>query len=140
MIKNNLIGVKWGDLDETTKEYLLSNANYEGIGECIIDLTSDLSIAGEIVDNGEEMEIVIKDEAIIYNPADGIILETTDCSFVINEVMTVTEAAEMWGRSEGTIRAAIKSGKFIPGVDFRKAGRITLITKEAMQREYSNSK
>lgn len=56
--------------------------------------------------------------------------------FIINEVMTVTEAAKIWGIVEGTIRAAIKSNKFINGVDYRKAGRITLITKSAMERVY----
>lgn len=136
LMMSELIGVKWGNLEEITKEYLLSNANYEGTGECIIDLTGDLSIAGEIVDNDEEMEIVIKDEAIIYKPNDGIISETTECSFVINEVMTVSEAAEIWGKTEGAIRAAIKAKKFIAGVDYRKAKGTTLITKKSMERVY----
>ena len=50
--------------------------------------------------------------------------------------MTVNEAAEMWGKTEGAVRAAIKAKKFILGVDYRKAGRITLITKEAMEKVY----
>lgn len=137
---NKLIGVRWGDLEEITKEDLLSKAFYEGTGECIVDLTSDLSIAGEVVDNGEEIVIVINEDSIIYNPADGIVLTPIQADFEINEVMTVTEASEIWGKSEGTIRASIKAGKFILGVDYRKAGRITLITKEAMQRIYGNPK
>lgn len=57
---------------------------------------------------------------------------------VIYEVMTVNEAAHIWGKSEGTIRAAIRTNKFKADIDYRKAGRITLITKEAMKRVYGN--
>lgn len=59
---------------------------------------------------------------------------------IINSVLTVSEAAKKWGIVEGTIRAAIKSNKFVHGVDYRKAGKITLITKEAMLRVYSEPK
>lgn len=50
--------------------------------------------------------------------------------------MTVSEAADIWGKTEGAIRAAIKAKKFIVGVDYRKARGTTLITKEAMERVY----
>lgn len=133
---NKLVGVRWGDLSEVTKEDLLSRAFCEGVGECIVDLTSDLSVAGTKIDNGEEKELVINDDAIIYNPSEGILLESKDVKFEINEVMTVSEAAVLWGKSEGAIRAAIKAKKFIVGVDYRKAGGTTLITREAMERVY----
>ena len=42
----------------------------------------------------------------------------------------------MWGITEEAIRLAIKTRKFIVGIDYRKAGRITLITYEAMERVY----
>ena len=133
---NKLVGVRWGDLSEVTKEDLLSRAFCEGVGECIVDLTSDLSVAGTKIDNGEEKELVINDDAIIYNPSEGILLESKDVKFEINEVMTVSEAAVLWGKSEGAIRAAIKAKKFIVGVDYRKAGGTTFITREAMERVY----
>ena len=133
---NKLVGVRWGDLSEVTKEDLLSRAFCEGVGECIVDLTSDLSVAGTKIDNGEEKELVINDDAIIYNPSEGLLLESKDVKFEINEVMTVSEAAVLWGKSEGAIRAAIKAKKFIVGVDYRKAGGTTLITREAMERVY----
>lgn len=53
---------------------------------------------------------------------------------MIKEVLTVNEAAQLWGISEGTIRYAIKVDKLTPGIDYRKAGRITLVTKKAMTR------
>ena len=65
-----LHGVKWRDLNEETKQELLSNANvWDNVkeGECIIDLTEKFSVEGEIVDG----EIIIKDNAIIYNPEIG---------------------------------------------------------------------
>ena len=65
-----LHGVIWKDLNEKTKQELLSNANvWDNVkeGECIIDLTEKFSVEGEIVDG----EIFIKDNAIIYNPEIG---------------------------------------------------------------------
>ena len=65
-----LHGVIWKDLNEETKQELLSNANvWDNVkeGECIIDLTEEFSIEGEII-NGE---IIINDNAIIYNPEIG---------------------------------------------------------------------
>lgn len=136
---NKLVGVRWGALKEETKEFLLENAyicDDVREGDCIVDLTNTLSVAGKVVEN----EIVIDDEAIIYNPSEGVILEPKEIKFALDEVRTMNEAAEMWGISEGTIRSAIKSKKFIPGVDYRKAGRITLITIEAMERVYGEEK
>ncbi|MCI9071139.1 helix-turn-helix domain-containing protein [Clostridium sp.] len=138
---NKLVGVKWGDLREETREFLLENSWREiKEGECIVDLTEDLSISGKAVNTGEEIEIVIDDEAIIYNPEEGTILEPKKINFEINDVMTVSEAATIFGKTEGAIRAAIKAKKFIPFIDYRKAGGTTLITKESMERIYGERK
>lgn len=56
------------------------------------------------------------------------------------KVFTPTEAAVLWGKEESAIRKAIQNGKFEQWVDYRKAGRITLITKEAMERVYGELK
>ena len=136
-----LVGVKWGALREETKEDLLERANcINGIngdlvneGECIIDLTEELSISANIVDG----EVVIDADATIYNPEQGVILEGKETiDTLLFDIMTVTEAAEEWGITEGAIRKAISSKRFIAGIDYRKAGRITLITREAMERVY----
>lgn len=54
------------------------------------------------------------------------------------EIYTATEASELWGLNESTVRKAISNtkSKFTPGIDYRKAGSVTLITKEAMERVY----
>lgn len=134
----SLIGTKWGELKEETREWFLERCNcVDGAtcsdvsqGECIVDLDFDLSIAGKIKDE----ELIIKDSAVIYACCD----DTEDIEFnsSLDDVLTVTEAAEKWGITEGAIRASIKSRKFIPYIDYRKAGRITLITSEAMERIY----
>ena len=58
----------------------------------------------------------------------------------LNKVMTANEASKMWGITEGAIRKAIEYKRLIIGVDYRKAGRITLITHEAMERLYGEPK
>ena len=139
---SKLVGIKWGMLEKTTQEWLLKDCNcVNGAtggtaynGDCIVDLTENLSVAGKIV-NGD---IVIDDDAKIYDPEGEYGSDGT--TFEINNIMTVSEAAEIWGITEGAIRKAIKSGKFIPNIDYRKAGRITLICREAMERVYGESK
>lgn len=136
---SKLVGVKWGRLEKETQDWLLKDCNcVDGStgndktddGECIVDLTKNLSVPGKIVDG----DIVIDDDAKIYNPEGEY--ESDGTTFEINNILTVSEAAEMWGITEGAIRLAIKTRKFIVGIDYRKAGRITLITHEAMERIY----
>ena len=139
---SKLVGVKWGMLEECTKEWLLKKCNCVDAetgntvyyGECIVDLTEDLGIVGKIV----EGDIVINPDSRIYNPTGEY--ESDGTTFEINNIMTVNEAAEVWGITEGAIRAAIKARKFIPCIDYRKAGRITLICYEAMARVYGEPK
>ena len=139
---SKLVGVKWGKLEKATQEWLLKDCDCVNAvtvndaynGDCIVDLTENLSVAGKIVDG----DIVIDDDTKIYDP-EG---EYKNCgtTFEINNIMTVSEAAEIWGITEGAIRKAIKSNKFIPSIDYRKAGRITLICREAMERVYGEPK
>ena len=72
------IGKKWKQLTSKEQDMLLSKANpFEcSKGKCIIDLTEDLSVAGEVINTEEEIYIEIDDDAIIYNPKEGIIIET----------------------------------------------------------------
>ena len=56
------------------------------------------------------------------------------------EIMTFAEASERWGLSDSTLRMAIKRGTLKEGKDYRKSGKVWLITKEAMQEKYGNEK
>lgn len=71
------IGKKWKQLTKKEQETLLKKANpFEcSKGKCIIDLTGNLSVNGEVIDTEEERYIKIDNDAIIYNPKEGIIIE-----------------------------------------------------------------
>ena len=53
-------------------------------------------------------------------------------SLEIEDIMIINEAAPMWNVTESNIRYHINDGKLVNGIEYRKAGRITLITKRAM--------
>jgi len=133
-----LVGCKWGELKEETRLWFIAGCTcIDAVtcsdveeGDCIVDLDFNLSISGRVEDD----EIIIKDDAVIYNPSDEFLDIEIDND--LDNVLTVTEAAEMWGLTEGAIRNSIKNRKFILGIDYRKAGRITLITKRSMERIY----
>lgn len=73
-MKRDYEGMKWNELTESEKEELLRTANaidgrtgnnMKEDGECIIDLEYPFSVPGRL----EDGEIIIDDEAVIYNPA-----------------------------------------------------------------------
>ena len=68
------IGKKWKQLTSEEQDMLLSNANpfEHSKGKCIIDLTEDLSVAGEVINTEEEIYIKIDGDSIIYNPTEGV--------------------------------------------------------------------
>nr|WP_242828889.1 DUF2442 domain-containing protein [[Eubacterium] cellulosolvens] len=72
-----------------------------------LDLSCD-----ELYENGES----------IKTPFDGL--------------MAFTDATQLWGLNESTLRKAIAYGKLINGVDACKYGKQWVISTEAMKREY----
>ncbi len=75
-----------------------------------IDISSD-----ELWDNGE----------VVESKFDGLI--------------ALSDACELWGLNESTLRKAISYGKLIPGVDVCKFGKQWVVSKDAMLREYGNA-
>lgn len=65
-------GMKWSDLTQEEKDLLMSEArtvdarNSQSVndGECIVDLLYPYSVSGRVVGG----EIIIDQEAVIYNP------------------------------------------------------------------------
>ena len=53
---------------------------------------------------------------------------------VLEEVYTLTEAADKLGITEGTVRYYIRKCVLIEGIDYRKSGRVTLILKESLNK------
>lgn len=55
---------------------------------------------------------------------------------ILNEVLTLKEVSQIYNKSDKTLRANIKNGKFIENVDCRKSGGTWIILKSALEREY----
>jgi hypothetical protein len=59
---------------------------------------------------------------------------------VLDEVMTMQDAAQYIGITEGSIRAAIKSSRLKDGIDYKRSGRIILVLKSSVEREWGRGK
>ena len=53
-------------------------------------------------------------------------------------LMAFSDATELWGLNESTLRKAITYGKLVNGVDVCKFGKQWVVSIEAMTREYGN--
>ena len=63
----------------------------------------------------------------------GTVVETP-----FDGLMAFSDATELWGLNESTLRKAISYGKLINGVDVCKFGKQWVVSVEAMKREYGN--
>lgn len=54
-------------------------------------------------------------------------------------LMAFSDATELWGLNESTLRKAIAYGKLVNGVDVCKFGKQWVVSVEAMQREYGDA-
>lgn len=61
----------------------------------------------------------------------GIVVHTK-----FDKLLSFTDASELWGLNESTLRKAVAYGKFLNGVDVCKFGKQWLVTTGAMKREY----
>jgi hypothetical protein len=53
-------------------------------------------------------------------------------------LMALSDATELWGLNESTLRKAITYGKLVNGVDVCKFGKQWVVSVDAMKREYGN--
>ena len=96
-----------------------SNSNFGGVyvdvGGYGIIWNDELDLScDELWDNGTTVE----------PPFDGLI--------------AYSDATELWGLNESTLRKAISYGKLVNGVDVCKFGKQWVVSIEAMKREYGN--
>lgn len=54
--------------------------------------------------------------------------------------MTFAEATEKWGLGESTLRSVVKQNRLREGIDYRKSGKVWLITENAMRKLYGEPK
>ena len=59
---------------------------------------------------------------------------------ILKEVMTFAEASQKFNLGESTLRSSIRTDRFVEGVDYKKSGKVWIITKEAMERVYGEIK
>ena len=55
-------------------------------------------------------------------------------------LMAFSDATELWGLNESTLRKAIAYGKLVNGVDVCKFGKQWVVSVDAMKREYGNGR
>ena len=91
------------------RDVVVDQGGYGIIWNDDLDLSCD-----EIWENGTE----------VATPFDGLI--------------SFSDASELWGLSESTLRKAVAYGKIVPGVDARKYGKQWIVNRDAMMREYGN--
>ena len=57
---------------------------------------------------------------------------------ILDEVMVLNEAAQYIGITEGSIRNAIRNNRLKDGIDYKRSGRIIIVLKSAVEREWGN--
>ena len=57
-----------------------------------------------------------------------------------DDLMAFTDATELWGLNESTLRKAVSYGKLVNGIDACKYGKQWVISTAAMKREYGSPK
>ncbi len=92
---------------ETFEDVRVDVGGYGVVWNDELDLSCD-----ELWDNGVSVQ----------TPFDGLI--------------AFSEATELWGLNESTLRKAISYGKLVEGIDACKFGKQWVISREAMIREY----
>ena len=102
----------FGALKENNAEFTCVTVDVGGYG---IVWNDDLDLScDELWENGVKVE----------TPFDGLI--------------AFSDATELWGLNESTLRKAITYGKLVNGVDVCKFGKQWVVSIDAMQREYGS--
>ena len=57
---------------------------------------------------------------------------------ILENVMTMQDAAQYIGITEGSIRNAIRNNRLKEGIDYKRSGRIIIVLKSAVIREWGN--
>ncbi len=102
----------FGELEKNQAEFSCVSVDVGGYGVVWND-ELDLS-CDELWDNGVRVD----------TPFDGL--------------MAFSDATELWGLNESTLRKAISYGKLVNGVDVCKFGKQWVVSVDAMKREYGN--
>lgn len=102
---------------------------------------SGRNLTGEVTDIKAEAADVILFEGndnsnIKIHHIEIIPVTTLPSTNPISEIYTFSEAAEIWGIDPSTLRHRVNSTNLISDFDYKKSGKVWLITKSAMERLY----
>ena len=61
-------------------------------------------------------------------------------SNILENVMTMQDAAQYIGITEGSIRNAIRNNRLKEGIDYKRSGRIIIVLKSTIEREWGRGK
>ena len=129
-------------------EYKLSVQFAEGVTKIydVKPLFDKLAVFEDLKENEAEFSCVTVDVGgygIVWNDdldlscdelwKNGIRVDTP-----FDGLMALSDATEIWGLNESTLRKAITYGKFVNGVDVCKFGKQWVVSVDAMKREYGN--
>ena len=92
-----------------------------------------------------EVEVDVGGYGIIWNDeldlsCDELFANGETIKTPFDGLMAFTDATELWGLNESTLRKAISYGKLVSGIDACKYGKQWVISTEAMMREYGQPK
>ena len=77
-------------------------------------------------------------------PGNAGIAEIAECvpigTMDFDGLIAFSDATQLWGLNESTLRKAIAYGKLINGIDVCKFGKQWVISSDAMKREYGEPK
>ena len=59
---------------------------------------------------------------------------------ILENVMTMQDAAQYIGITEGSIRNAIRNNRLKDGIDYKRSGRIIIVLKSSIEREWGRGK
>ena len=59
---------------------------------------------------------------------------------ILENVMTMQDAAQYIGISEGSIRNAIRNNRLKDGIDYKRSGRIIIVLKSSIEREWGRGR
>lgn len=85
----------------------------------------------------QELENLESEELQKYMDAEEY--ETFEFETEFDDIIGFSEATEMWGLADSTLRKAVANGKLREGIDCKKVGRDWVTTIEIMEREYGKA-
>lgn len=131
-------------------EYKLSVQFSEGVTKIydVKPLFEKLPVFAELKDNAAEFACISVDiggYGIVWNDdldlsCDELWENGVQVDTPFDGLMAFSDATELWGLNESTLRKAITYGKLVNGVDVCKFGKQWVVSVDAMKREYGNGR